>query len=110
MIVTITSVTEHCGSDLTASDKRAQQQRTSKTPRLPTRPAGRRLDDALSLAWNVWFIVVEDQMRLAACEVEQHLREVAVRPREPRAGVCAVVNVDRLVDETEACRVLQSYA
>ena len=73
-------------------------------------PAGRRLDDPLSLAWNVRLIVVEDQMRLAACEVEQHLREVAVRPREPRAGVRAVVDVDRLVDETETCSVLQSYA
>ena len=64
----------------------------------------------LSLARNVRLVVVEDQVRLAAREVEQHLGEVAVRPCEPRAGVRAVIDVDRLVDQAKARSVLQSYA
>ena len=59
-----------------------------------------------SLAGRVRLAVLENQVRLALREVEEHLGEVAVRPREPRACVGAVVDGDGLVDETEAASVL----
>ena len=42
---------------------------------------------------------MEDKPRLALREVEEHLREVAVRPREPGARVRPVVDVDGLMDQ-----------
>ena len=59
-----------------------------------------------SLAWRVRLAVGENQMWLALREVEEHLGEVAVCPREPRACVGAVVDGDGLVDKTEAASVL----
>lgn len=64
---------------------------------------------APSLARDVALPVPEDKLWFPVCQVKQHLGEVAVSPREPGPGVrCRVVNVDRLVDEPEAVRVLPS--
>ena len=60
-----------------------------------------------SLAGRVRLAVLENQVRLALREVEEHLCEVAVRPRKPRACVGAVVDVDGLVDESQTCSVLR---
>ena len=60
-----------------------------------------------SLARRVRLAVSEDQVRLALGKVEEHLRKVAVRPREPRPRVGAVVDVDGLVDEPQTCSVLR---
>ena len=51
--------------------------------------------------------VFEDQLRLAAREVQKHLCEVAICPGEPWPCVRSrVVNVDRLVNEAQSVRVL----
>ena len=56
-----------------------------------------------SLAGRVRLAVLENQVRLALREVEEHLGEVAVRPGKPRAGpVGHVVYRDRLVNEAQA--------
>jgi hypothetical protein len=50
---------------------------------------------------------MEDELRLAAREVEEHLCKVAVHPGEPRPCVGRrVVDVDRLVDQSQPVRVL----
>ena len=52
-----------------------------------------------SLAGRVRLAVLENQVRLALREVEEHLCEVAVRPCEPWASVVtAIVDVDGFVD------------
>ncbi len=59
-----------------------------------------------SLAGRVRLAILEDQVRLALREVEEHLSEVAVCPREPWAGVLTIVDGDGFVDEAQATRVL----
>ena len=61
------------------------------------------------LSRDIRLVVSEDQVRLAARQVKHHLREVAVRPRKPRASVRrSIVYVDRLVNETKSGRVLHA--
>ena len=59
-----------------------------------------------SLAWRVRLAVGENQVWLALREVEEHLSKVAVRPREPWAGVLPVIDGDGLVNEPKTTSVL----
>lgn len=60
-----------------------------------------------SLPGSVRLPILEDETRLALRKVQQHLGKVAVCPREPRPSVRPVVDVDRLVDEAQACSILR---
>ena len=56
---------------------------------------------ASSLAGDIWPRIMEDELRLAARKVEQHLCKVAVCPRKPLPGVGSrVVDIDGLVDQS----------
>ena len=59
-----------------------------------------------SLAWRVRLAVGENQVWLALREVEEHLSKVAVRPREPWAGVLPVIDGDGLANEPKTTSVL----
>jgi len=49
-------------------------------------------------------------MRFACGQIEYHLREVGVRPREPRSGIVGrIVDVLSFVDQAKPSGVLQWY-
>ena len=59
-----------------------------------------------SLPGYVRLAVCKDQVWLALREVEEHLPEVAVRPREPWACVLAIIDGDGFMDQAETASVL----
>lgn len=55
------------------------------------------------------FAIRKDEMGLPLREVQKHLSEVTVSPREPRAGIVrGIINVDRFMDQTKATGILSS--
>jgi len=58
----------------------------------------------------VAFVVFEDQMWFSRGQIEDHLREVGVSPREPRSSVVRrIVDVLTLVDQAKSGGVLLWY-
>jgi len=57
---------------------------------------------------DVRLIRLEDQSRLPTRQIQHHLREITIRPSEPRSSIIAsIVDVDTLVDESETVGVVE---
>lgn len=66
--------------------------------------------DMIKVSYVVAFVRFQDQMRFSRGQIEDHLCEVGVGPREPRSGVVGrIVDVLSLVDQAKSGGVLAWY-
>ena len=65
------------------------------------------ISNVIKALYVVAFVGFQDQMRLPRSQIEHHLREVGVGPREPRSGVVRrIVDVLPFMDQAESGGVL----